>query len=54
MPYRTQDNRIDGLVITFADISSSKMLEIELRQAQARLQAVVADPNAREVGHGVS
>jgi two-component system CheB/CheR fusion protein len=54
MPYRTQDNRIDGLVITFADISSSKILEIELRQAQARLQAVMADPNAREAGHGVS
>ena len=54
MPYRTQDNRIDGLVITFADISASKRLEIELRQAQARLQALMTEPNAREAGHGVS
>ncbi len=54
MPYRTHDNRIDGLVITFADISASTRLEIELRQAQARLQALMADPNARETDHGVS
>ncbi|MEY4139490.1 MAG: hypothetical protein RLZZ371_1672, partial [Pseudomonadota bacterium] len=32
MPYRTQDNRIDGLVITFTDISASKNLELELRE----------------------
>ena len=30
MPYRTQDNLIDGLVITFIDISTSKKLEAEL------------------------
>jgi two-component system CheB/CheR fusion protein len=54
MPYRTQDNRIEGLVITFADISTSKQLELELRDAQARLQALMADPSAREAGHGVS
>ena len=54
MPYRTQDNRIDGLVMTFSDISASKKLELELRETQARLQALMADANAREVGHGVS
>lgn len=32
LPYRTMDNRIDGVVITFADISSAKRLEQELRQ----------------------
>ncbi len=32
MPYRTQDNVIDGVVITFVDISASKRLEAELRQ----------------------
>ena len=53
MPYRTQDNRIDGLVITFADISASKKLEIELRDAQSRLQSLLADPGAKEVGHGL-
>jgi two-component system, chemotaxis family, CheB/CheR fusion protein len=31
MPYRTQDNVIDGVVITFIDISLSKRLEAELR-----------------------
>ncbi len=35
MPYRTQDNRIDGVVITFTDISASKGLEASLRQQQA-------------------
>ncbi|PKO60341.1 MAG: hypothetical protein CVU24_13405 [Betaproteobacteria bacterium HGW-Betaproteobacteria-18] len=54
MPYRTHDNRIDGLVMTFADISSSKQLEAELREAQSRLQALVSEPNAREAGHGIS
>ncbi len=31
MPYRTLDNRIDGVVITFADITVAKKLEAELR-----------------------
>jgi two-component system CheB/CheR fusion protein len=31
MPYRTQDNRIDGVVITLIDISEIKKLEAELR-----------------------
>ena len=44
MPYRTQDNRIDGLVITFTDISASKRLEAELRETQARLQALMSRP----------
>jgi two-component system CheB/CheR fusion protein len=30
MPYRTHDDRIDGLVITFTDISEAKRLEIKL------------------------
>ncbi|MGR9087899.1 MAG: PAS domain-containing protein, partial [Gammaproteobacteria bacterium] len=34
MPYRTQDNRIDGVVITFIDISETKKLEAELRSNQ--------------------
>lgn len=33
MPYRTQDNRIDGAVITFTDISAAKKLEATLRSA---------------------
>ncbi len=41
MPYRTADDRIDGVVITFMDITVAKMLEAELRRNQ-----VVPDPSA--------
>jgi two-component system CheB/CheR fusion protein len=34
MPYRTLENRIDGVVITFVDITTSKVLEAQLRQIQ--------------------
>lgn len=36
MPYRTLDNVIDGVVITFSDISAAKRLEAQLRRTQAR------------------
>ena len=32
MPYRTVDNRIDGVVITFADITAAKKIEADLRE----------------------
>lgn len=32
MPYRTTDDRIDGLVITFSDITKAKDLEVELNK----------------------
>jgi PAS domain S-box-containing protein len=32
MPYRTQDNVIDGVVITFIDITEIKQLEDALRK----------------------
>ncbi len=38
MPYRTLDDRIDGLVITFSDITASKTLEAALRQTQIELE----------------
>jgi two-component system CheB/CheR fusion protein len=38
MPYRTQDNRINGVVITFMDISTTKILETTLREALSVLQ----------------
>ncbi len=34
MPYRTQDNVIDGVVITFIDITEIKQLEAELRKRE--------------------
>jgi len=38
MPYCTQENRVDGVVITFADITVAKNLEAALRKAQADLE----------------
>ena len=38
MPYRTQDNRIDGVVITFIDISAAKTLERALRLSDERFR----------------
>jgi PAS domain-containing protein len=32
MPYRTQDNVIDGVVVTFIDITAIKQLEARLRK----------------------
>ena len=46
MPYRTHDNKIDGVVITFSDISVAKKLEVELRAAQARLTVRLTDQTA--------
>ncbi|WP_232834756.1 chemotaxis protein CheB [Rhodoferax ferrireducens] len=54
MPYRTQENRIDGLVITFSDITTSKTLELELCATQARLQAHMGHSEAQGVGNGLS
>jgi two-component system CheB/CheR fusion protein len=38
IPYRTIDDRVDGLVITFTDISLTKKLEFELRKTNDVLQ----------------
>jgi two-component system CheB/CheR fusion protein len=38
MPYRTLDDHIDGLVITFTDITVAKKLEIELKEANEALR----------------
>ena len=42
MPYRTLDDRIDGVVITFADITAAKTLEAQLREKHAALEKLVA------------
>ncbi len=47
MPYRTMDDRIDGVVITFADITISKALESTLRITQAGLEKQVAKQSAK-------
>jgi two-component system CheB/CheR fusion protein len=38
MPYCTPENRVDGVVITFTDITVAKNLEAALRKAQADLE----------------
>jgi two-component system CheB/CheR fusion protein len=42
MPYRTLEDRIDGVVITFADITIAKTLEAQLREKHAALEKLVA------------
>ena len=42
MPYRTQENRVDGVVITLSDISAAKVLEAALRKAQSGLEARIS------------
>jgi two-component system CheB/CheR fusion protein len=42
MPYRTLDDRIDGVVITFANITVSKTLETKLRGNQSVLEKHLA------------
>jgi chemotaxis methyl-accepting protein methylase len=43
MPYHTLDDRIDGVVITFADITAAKALEAKLRARQTGLRKQVAN-----------
>jgi len=40
MPYRTQDNKIDGVVITFSNITAAKKLEAALRAAAPNAPAL--------------
>ncbi len=41
LPYRTLENMIDGVVITFTDITTSKMIEAELRASEVRLRELI-------------
>lgn len=41
LPYRTLDDVIDGVVITFTDISAAKRLEADLRQSRERFGALL-------------
>jgi PAS domain S-box-containing protein len=47
MPYRTLDNHIDGVVITFADITAAKALEAQLREKHALLEKHFADQSRK-------
>lgn len=41
MPYHTLDNRIDGVVITFADITSNRLLDATLRATGTMLRTLI-------------
>jgi len=43
MPYRTVDNRINGVVITYADISAAKKVEAGLREGQSKMATHTAE-----------
>ncbi len=53
MPYFKQEERTDGVVITFADITVAKKLEAELRKTQAELEARVTR-QAAQLGKAAS
>jgi len=45
MPYRTQDDRIDGLVITFTDITTAKNMEQDLMKNEERYRELLTNIN---------
>jgi len=45
-PYRTSDNRVDGAVVAFSDVSPVKQAEQELRQLSAELEQTVEQRTA--------
>ena len=42
LPYRTFENRIDGLVITFSDITAIKMLELSIQDARNYAESIIS------------
>jgi two-component system, chemotaxis family, CheB/CheR fusion protein len=50
MPYRTLDDRIDGVVITFTNITESKLLESKLRSQHTSLEKSIADRSENSGG----
>ena len=47
MPYRTMDDRIDGVVITFIDITAAKTLEARLRSKQLGLETRIGQQSTQ-------
>jgi len=43
IPYRTLDNVIDGIVITFTDITPLKQMEASLRESRERMRELLDD-----------
>jgi len=53
MPYRTLDNKIDGVVITFSDITASKKLEADLRENHVRLERLSEQQGKELADHDI-
>jgi two-component system CheB/CheR fusion protein len=47
MPYRTTENVIDGVVLTFSDITAAKVLETELRHAQVDMARRISEQDVK-------
>src|SRR5262249_11671185 len=45
-PYRTRDNRIEGVAVTFVDISGRKQMEEKLRTLNEKLEQLVSERTA--------
>ncbi len=45
LPYRTLGDKIDGVVVTFMDITDSKVLEAKLRETKAALEKRISNQN---------
>jgi len=43
LPYRTLEDKIDGVVITYVNITESKLLELELRKTKSALEQRLGD-----------
>ena len=52
LPYRTSDNMIDGVVITFADITANKQLEESLDRQKAEFNKPAFTPKASSARSG--
>ena len=46
MPYRTSDDRIDGVVLTFVDVTQRKLAEAQIAQSERRFRAIVSQSTA--------
>ncbi len=47
MPYRTLENMIDGVVVTFSDITAAKTLEKNLRTTQTGMEEHIAEQDLK-------
>ena len=45
-PYRTVENRVDGVVVTFVDVSERKQAEDAVRRSEARLKSFIDQARA--------